>query len=286
MSAVVITGVSTGIGHASAKLFTQEGITVFGSVRSAADAARLQNEMGPLFHPLLFDITKENEVKAAAQVVRESLQGKTLWGLINNAGIAVQGAFFNLPVKDFQKQLDVNLTGQLIVTQAFLPLLGTDATLDGPPGKIINISSVSGKNAYPFMGAYAVSKHGLEAFSESLRRELMIFGIDVIIVGPGAIKTDIWDKARREPFPPGLDTSVYFKAAATLKEYMLSNAEKNGLPAETVASLLLKIMRDKHPKTRYALVPQKFISWTLPNFLPRRWVDWIIARKFGLLRKR
>jgi len=285
MSAIVITGVSTGIGHAAAKLFTSKGIIVFGSVRNEADKARLQSECGENFRPLIFDVTDEKKVYDAANDVRQQLQGKTLWGLINNAGIVVQGALETLPISDLLKQLNVNLIGQLIVTQAFLPLLGTDKTLIGPPSKIINISSVAGKHAYPFMGAYSISKHGLEAFSEGLRRELMVHGIDVIIVGPGAIKTKIWDKARDEEVSKEMAQSVYKAAAFKLKEYMLTEADKHALPAETVANLLLHIMQSKHPKVRYAPVPQKWINWTIPNLLPKRFLDWGIAKKFGLLQK-
>lgn len=285
MSDVVITGVSTGIGHAAAKLFTSQGIRVFGSVRNPADAERLQKEFGPNFQPLIFDVTEADKVKSAAQYVREQLHGKTLSGLINNAGIAVQGALLYISIKDFQKQLDVNLTGQLIVTQAFAPLLHQDKELMGPPGKIINISSVSGKIAYPFMGAYSISKHGLEAFSESLRRELMIFGVDVIIVGPGSIKTEIWDKAKKQSIPPELIESIYNKPATAFKEYMLKNVEYNGLPAEKAATLLLNILRAKKPKTRYTLVSNKLFNWIIPNLLPKRWYDRLIAKKFGLLKQ-
>ncbi|VVC76391.1 Serine 3-dehydrogenase [Aquicella siphonis] len=283
MFSVVITGVSTGIGHASAKLFANRGIHVFGSLRNESDARRLQHEFGSHFTPLIFDVTDESSVHSAARQTAAYLQGKKLWGLINNAGMAVTGALTTMPVKEFQKQLDVNLTGQLIVIQAFAPLLGVDKSLAGQPGKIINISSVSGKNAYPFLGAYAASKHGLEALSESLRRELMLYGIDVVIVAPGAIKTAIWDKARQQTIPEELSRSDYARPARVFKEYILQSAEKSGLPAETVANLLLHILQSRRPKTRYAPVPQKFFNWTLPNLLPRRWVDWLIAKKLGLL---
>jgi short-subunit dehydrogenase len=181
--------------------------------------------------------------------------------------------------------MEINLFGQVMVTQAFIPLLGADKSLQGKPGKIINISSVAGKNAYPFMCAYSISKHAMEAFSEGLRRELMIFGIDVIIVGPGAIKTDIWTKARNEPVPPELENSIYQQSALEFKKYMLDQAEKHSLPAEDVAKLLLDILQKRHPKTRYAPVPNKFLNWSLPGLMPKRLIDKLIAKKFGLLKK-
>lgn len=285
MQAVVITGVSTGIGYAATRLFTEKGIKVFGSVRNEADAKRLQKECGALYIPLVFDVTDAEKIKNAAQFVSQQLQGQTLWGLINNAGIVVSGAMMNLPMQDLRKQLEVNLFGQVMVTQAFVPLLGADKHLTGAPGKIINISSVAGKNTYPFLGPYAMSKHALEALSEALRRELMIFGIDVVIVGPGSIKTNIWDKAKNEIVTPELENSIYKEPSIAFKNFMLERAEREALPAEDVAQLLLKILRSKHPKVRYAPVPKKLLNWTIPNLMPKRWVDKLIAKMFGLNKK-
>jgi hypothetical protein len=282
MRAVVITGVSTGIGYAATKLFTAEGIKVFGSVRNMSDAKHLQKECGPLYVPLLFDMTDAEKIKIAAQLVRQQLNGQKLWGLINNAGIFVFGAMMNLPIQDLRKQLDVNLFGHVMVTQAFIPMLGADKHLTGEPGKIINISSVAGKNAYPFMCPYSISKYAMEGFSEGLRRELMIFGIDVIIVGPGAIKTNIWDKAGNEPMPPEMENSIYKQPATEFKNYILCSAEKEALPPENVAALLLTILRSKHPKVRYAPIPHKILNWMVFHLLPKRWIDNIIAKKFGL----
>lgn len=285
MSAVVLTGASTGIGFATAKLLTSKGITVFGSVRNEADAKRLQSELGQHYVPLLFDVTDEEKIKASAQFVREQLQCHTLWGLINNAGIVVSGPMMNMPMENLRKQMEVNLFGQVMVTQAFIPLLGADKQLTGAPGKIINISSVAGINTYPFMCPYSMSKHALEAFSEGLRRELMIFGIDVIIVGPGAIKSNIWDKAKSEPNTPEIENSIYKKSATEFKNFMLERADREALPAEYVAKLIYSILMSKHPKVRYAPVPNKIINWIIPNLLPKRWVDKIIASKFGLKRE-
>src|SRR6266498_1580092 len=203
MQSVVVTGVSTGIGWGITKILIQRGFPVFGSVRKTQDAERLTKEFGEGFVPLIFDVTDEAAVQAAARQVRDQLNGETLFGLVNNAGIAIPGPLMHLPTDDFRHQIEVNLVSVLIVTKAFLPLLGTDRSLHGKPGRIINISSVGGKAGGPFLGAYAVSKHELEEFSESLRRELMLYGIDVIIVGPGAVATPIWDKAEQ------LDVSTF-----------------------------------------------------------------------------
>src|SRR5512132_2969025 len=154
MQSVVVTGISTGIGWAITKVLIQHGFRVFGSVRKAQDAERLSKEFGENFVPLLFDVTDEPAVQAAAQQVREQLHGETLFGLVNNAGIAVPGPLMHLPTEDFRYQLEVNLVSVLIVTKGFLPLLGTDRSLHGKPGRIVNISSTGGKFGGPFVGAY------------------------------------------------------------------------------------------------------------------------------------
>lgn len=184
MKSVVITGVSTGIGRATATVLAGQGFHIFGSVRKAQDAQPLQVALGERFTPLLFDVTDEAAVYAAAKTVREKLGGQTLAGLVNNAGIAVGGPLTHLPIADYRKQIEVNLVGPMIVTQAFLPLLGTDKALQGVRGRIVNLTSVGGKIAAPFVGPYSASKFGLEGLSESLRRELMFYGIDVIMVAP------------------------------------------------------------------------------------------------------
>src|SRR5712664_3061297 len=176
MQSVVITGASTGIGWASAKLLLDKGFRVFGSVRKQADADRLKGEFGANFTPLVFDVTDEAAMLAAAREVRAALSGETLAGLVNNAGIALAGPVLEFSVDDFRRQMDVNVIGPIIATQAFGPLLGSDPSLKGPKGRIVMISSVAGRNGNPMSAAYAASKHALEGLSESLRRELMLFG--------------------------------------------------------------------------------------------------------------
>src|ERR1700758_2921139 len=167
MQAVVITGASTGIGYACAKLLLDKGFRVFGSVRKQADADRLKGEFGANFTPLLFDVTDEAAVLTAAREVRAALNGETLFGLVNNAGIAVTGPVLELSVDQFRRQMDVNVTGPIISTQAFGPLLGVDPSLKGPKGRVVMISSVAGKNGNPLTAPYCASKHSVEGLSES-----------------------------------------------------------------------------------------------------------------------
>lgn len=195
MRSVVVTGASTGIGRAAAQALLARGFRVFGSVRKPSDGERLSAELGANFLPLLFDVTDEDAVRAAAAAVGAALGEKTLHGLVNNAGIAVPGPLLELSAAELRHQLDVNVVGQMIVTRAFAPLLGADPARVGRRGRIVMMSSVAGRVGVPFNGPYTASKFALEGLSESLRREFMLFGIDVIVISPGVVVTPIWDKA-------------------------------------------------------------------------------------------
>jgi len=280
MQSVVVTGVSTGIGWGITKVLIQRGFRVFGSVRKTQDAGRLSKEFGKRFVPLLFDVTDEAAVQAAAQYVREQLHGETLFGLVNNAGIAAPGPLIHLPTDEFRQQLEVNLVSILIVTKAFVSLLGADRSLRGQPGRIINISSVSGKSAYPFVGAYVASKYGLEGFSETLRRELILYGIDVIIVGPGPIATPIWDKAEQTDVSLYANTD-YAEPARRAQEYMIRNG-RNGLPAERVGEVVWHALTARNPRVRYAVARGNFLRQVIPSLLPKRLIDRIVAKALGL----
>ena len=279
MQSVVVTGVSTGIGWAITKILIQRGFRVFGSVRNTQDAERLSKEFGECFVPLLFDVTDEAAVQAAAQQVREQLKGETLFGLVNNAGIGVPGPLIHLPTEDFRYQLEVNLVSVLIVTKAFASLLGVDRSLRGQPGRIINMSSVSGKSASPFVGAYSTSKHGFEGFSEALRRELILYGIDVIIVGPGPIATPIWDKAAQADLSLYANTD-YVEAARRAQEYMIRNG-KNGLPPERVGEVVWQALTSRNPRVRYAVVGRDVLRRFMQQILPKRLIDRIVAKALG-----
>lgn len=280
MPSVVVTGVSTGIGRATAELLVQRGFHVFGSVRQLRHAELLQGELGSSFTPLVFDVTDEAAVRSAAQTVRATLQGERLAGLVNNAGIAVGGPLSDVSIAEFRKQMDVNVTGPMIVTQAFLPLLGTDRSLNGMPGRIVNISSVAGKMGAPFLGPYVASKHALEGLSESLRRELMFYGVDVILVAPGHVATPIWDKAEEIDATPYEHLETYPMLRKFL-DYFVAEGRK-GFPPSKIAEAVLTALTASQPKTRYPVVPGSLKNWTIPRLLPKRVVDNIIASQVGL----
>ncbi len=282
--AVVVTGASTGIGFATAKVLAERGLRVFGSVRREADAARLRSEIGERFEPLVFDVTDEAALRAGAGHVRSRLGGETLLGLVNNAGIAVGGPLLHIPLSEMRRQFEVNLFGVLAVTQAFAPLLGAEPSLRGAPGRIVNMSSVGGGIAVPLLGPYVSSKHALEALSDSLRRELMIHGIDVIVVGPGSVRTPIWDKAEQIDVERYANTP-YGEALRRFRDQAVATG-RVGLAPEDVGRLIHEILSIPRPKARYPLLRHRFTGWTLPRLLPKRFLDRLIAKRLGLERRR
>lgn len=283
MRSIVITGVSTGIGYATTKLLLVRGFRVFGSVRKLADAERLQAEFGAYFTPLLFDVTDEKAVRRAADSVRDTLNGETLAGLVNNAGVVVPGALLDLDVSEFRMQMEINVMGPVIATKAFLPLLGADTSLKGAPGCIVMMSSVSGQFGNPLLSPYSTSKFALEGLSESLRRELMLFGIDVVTIAPGPVRTPIWDKAEALDIAR-FANSPYLPALTKLRG-MLAQISEKGLPPERIAALVHRALNDARPSARAVASPEP-IQTFIASLLPRRWADRIVAKYLGLQQRR
>ncbi len=279
MRSVVVTGVSTGIGWSSAKALLDAGLRVFGSVRREADAERLASAFGPNFTPLIFDVTDRPAVGAAAERVARTLGDERLAGLVNNAGVAVVGPLFDIDIEAFSGQFDVNVVGPLIVTQAFLPLLGLDRARKGPPGRIVMMSSVGGRRASPFVGAYFASKFALEGLSQALRLELTPFGVEVVVLGPGMVVTPIWDKADAFDAARYKDTP-YAVPIERLKAYV-SAARKRGLPPDKIGEAVKDAILAPRPKARRVLAPDPVSNW-IAGALPRRLVDRLISRRLGL----
>lgn len=280
MKTVVVTGVSSGIGRAIARELAKRGFRVFGSVRRETDGQALKGELGEAFTPLVFDVTDAAAVLHARDLVAAALGDATLDGLVNNAGIAVPGPLLHLTADEFRHQLEINTVSILAVTQAFAPLLGAREPVPGKAGRIVNISSVAGRMVSPFVGAYAASKHALEALSDAFRRELMIYGIDVIVVEPGAVATEIWDKAEEEDYSAYADT-IYGPILDRFRGYFISRG-REGLPPERIARTVRRALTVSSPKARYLLVPKKLTRWILPRLMSDRMLDRIVAKRLGL----
>lgn len=279
--AVLVTGASTGIGRAIAAKAAAEGAHVFANIRKAQDAERLRAELGARVTPVQFDVTDEAAVRAGAEQVGAALGRRRLFALVNNAGIAVAGPLLHLSAEEIARQLDVNLVGVHRVTQAFAPLLGADPDREGRPGRIVMMSSVGGRNGSPMVGPYAASKFALEGYSQSLRRELLLHGIDVIVVGPGAIATPIWEKSDAEIDIERFANTPYAEMVRKTRDYMLAMG-RSGLPPEDVGALVWRILKRRAPRTRYAILRRPIMDSLLPRVLPARLVDRIIARRLGI----
>lgn len=261
--AALVTGASTGIGRAIAETLAEAGMQVFASVRKKSDAESL-DALG--IRPILFDVTDYDSIQAAASEVQEALNGKALYALVNNAGVAVGGPLEKLPREDLRWQFEVNVFGLMDVTQALMPLMQGG-------GKIVNISSIGGVTTQPFIGAYSASKHALEALSDALRKELLMTGsqTDVIVIQPGNIRTPIWDKADEIDLEAYAGTP-YYELGEKIKRAAVSGGQ-NGEPPERVAEYVLGALGRSQNPARYIVSgnwPQEVL---LPRALPDRWLD-------------
>jgi NAD(P)-dependent dehydrogenase (short-subunit alcohol dehydrogenase family) len=272
---VVITGVSTGIGFDAARLLIERGYRVFGSVRSQADADRIGAALGPHFTPLLFDVTDEAAIGAAAEKVRDAIGDEGLCALVNNSGISGAGPLMHFPLAEMRKMFEVNVFGLLAVTQAFLPLLGARRDCPHPPGRVINISSISGGLVFPFVGAYGASKHAVEALTDGLRRELRLYNIHVIAIEPGNIRTPIWEKsASADARYARTDYAPILQKLPAIMAEMLRRAD----PVERVSIAIHKAIAAPRPKTRYPLT----WLWRCSRVLGDRVLDRMMRRAMGL----
>ena len=282
MKKVVITGVSTGIGYSSAKILCDSGYFVYGSVRKQEDADKLSADLGDNFQFLIFDVTDSNAIKESAVNVQADLKpGESIAGLVNNAGIALGGPVTLIDTNVFRKQFDVNFFGLIDVTKAYLPLLGASKEAQNQ-GKIINISSISGRRSHPFIAPYTASKFAVEAFSDSLRRELMIYGVDVILIEPGPIKTAIWDKTP-DPEDNEFIGSDYEPALKRFYKLFIEMGRK-GLDADVIGNRIKSILQDPRPAIRHVITPQRFVNYTLAGILPTRMFDKMLGKGLGLLK--
>ena len=277
MKNVVITGVSSGIGRAAAGKFVREGFRVFGSVRKKADGERLSQELGPNFIPLYFDLSDSEGISKEYKRVEETVGEEGICLLVNNGGISGGCPIMHVPVEEVARMLDINVLGLLRVSQTFFPLLKKSAARGEYPTKIVNISSGAGLAVRPYIGAYAASKHAVEAISDAQRRELMRYGIDVVIIEPGPIQTDIWGKQMKKEFEYQ-DTDY-----ARLFRHMdkgVGDMQNNALPVEKVSDLIYKVYTSRKPKTRNLIAPNYWAFWLAIHVLPDRMIDRMFKKYF------
>jgi len=277
---ILITGCSTGLGLGATRAFAARGYRVIATVRSEDDAKRLQTEGKGNIHPVICDVTREEHVAALPDHVRRITGDGILDGLINNAGIMIEpGPVEFQKMKNIRAQFDVNVFGMMAVTIALLPLLGTADTTPRHAGRIINISSIEGKIASPFISTYTATKCAIEGFSSSLRRELRLFGIKVIIVGPGGIKSEMWRKNPLDVAP--LAGTAYEEPFRKLRE-LSKKMEGDAATADEVGNFLTRVFEAPRPKTRYAYSRKPLLDGTWPAMLPDLWYDAALGMLLGL----
>jgi len=280
---VVITGASTGIGEACALRLDKLGWRVFAGVRKEADAERLKKEGSERLTPAFIDVTDEGSIMKAEETVRAVVGEAGLAGLVNNAGVGIHGPLEFIPLEDLRRQLEVNTIGQIAVTQVFLPLIRKGH------GRIVNIGSIGGKMATPFLGPYAASKFAMEALTDSLRQELRPWDIHVAIVEPGSIATPIWDKGQAgademEQKLPEEAMKLYGTAVDAVRT-AARQFESRAVPPDRVAQAVAHALTSRRPRTRYVVGFDATIQRVLAAVVPDRMRDGLTARMLGLPRR-
>lgn len=277
--AVLITGASSGIGEACALHLDGLGFTVFAGVRREEDADMLKTRASSRLTPVILDVTDENTITQARYTLETALPETGLWGLVNNAGLVVGGPLEVLPLEELRKQLEVNVIGQVAVAKAFTPLLRQAR------GRLVNMGSIAGRSALPFLGPYSASKFALAALTDALRMELKPWGIAVSLIEPGSIKTPIWEKSLghaaslRKALPRELE-SLYSTAMDRMEEASRRSALR-GVSTEHVVRCVVHALTNPRPKTHY-LVGRDAVLRALLNGLPAWVKDWLILTRLGL----
>ena len=279
--AVVVTGASTGIGRATALLLDREGYRVFAGVRKQADAESLEEAGSERLTPITIDVTEGRSIDSATREIERAVGSEGLVGLVNNAGVGGGGGpIEHMDLDDLRGTLEVNLLGQVAVTQAFLPQIRQTK------GTIVFVASIGGRVASPFMSPYNVSKFGVEALGESLRHELRPWGIDVVIVEPGSIDTEIWGKGAKvaEERVAGLSPParrLYGKQLGRFGELLRETASR-GIKPDRVAQVIDRAIRSQNPRHRYLVGVDAKVSARLKGNLPDRTFARLAGRRYKL----
>jgi NAD(P)-dependent dehydrogenase (short-subunit alcohol dehydrogenase family) len=277
--AVLISGASTGIGRACTEHLDGLGFTVFAGVRKQSDADSLRGAGSARTQPVMLDVTDSESIASAMRIVDEASPAG-LAGLVNNAGISVGGPLEFAPIDEWRRGLEVNFIGQVAVTRAALPALRKAR------GRIVNMTSIGGRVASPFLGPYNASKYALEAVTDALRLELRQFGVEVAAVEPGAVATPIWEKSRASAEQttasmPAEALELYGAGFAAIDKF-ISLGERSGVPPLEVARAVEHALTARRPKTRYVVGRDAKMRLFLTRLLPTRVMDRVVVRAMGL----
>ncbi|MGE0785159.1 MAG: SDR family oxidoreductase [Sandaracinaceae bacterium] len=270
---ILITGTSTGVGYGATKALSAAGYRVIATVRSAEDAERLTQELGSGVHPVLCDVTRPDDVAALPAHVARISENGWLDGLVNNAAIELIAPAELQPMEDIRALFETNVFGLMAVTKALLPVLGTAPEAGEHEGRIVNVSSIGGVLALPLLSAYAATKHAIEGYSHSLRRELRGTGVRVIILGPGAIRSALW----RKHLPRMYEGTPYERSMANLSELMRTS-EAGAATEDAIGQFIRKLFEVRRPRARYVFTPNRLTNWTLPTLASHEMVDRMVAR--------
>lgn len=280
--AVLVTGASSGMGKACALRLAQAGYTVFAGVRKEHDAQLLRQEGSSRLIPVILDVTNDHTIAEACQTIRETVKDAGLAGLVNCAGVGVTAPMELVPLEELRRQFEINVIGQVAVIQAFLPLIRAAR------GRIINISSVGGKTTIPFGGPLCASKYAVESINDALRMELRPWGIHVVAIAPGSIRTPAVDKlvqdseAMLKTFSAE-GTRRYAPAYRAFVQTFFKH-EEAGAPPDVMARVVLDALVARKPRTRYPVGPLSRRLPLLASLLPARVFDGVKIRLFGLPR--
>ncbi len=282
--AVLVTGASTGIGHACATRLVREGCSVFAGVRRAEDGERLSAAAPERLRWLILDVTDAGQIAAAVAAVTQVVGERGIAGLVNNAGIALGGPLEFVTPEVLRRQFEVNVIGLHAVTAAFLPLIRR------AHGRIVHVGSISGRISSPFIGPYTASKHAVEGLTDTLRLELAPEGIHVAVIEPGQVRTPIWDKAvatsgkiaSRLP-PEGL---ARYGSRLRVFQWMMERAPRVAVPPERVADAVVHALLAAEPRTRYVVGRDARVRLWLSRLLPDRLMDAIVLGALGRIERR
>lgn len=278
--AILVTGASTGIGFDCVRVLIENGFDVIATVRKESDKAHLESAFPNQVRVLILDVNNFEQVSLLPKTLQESFDIQKLHGLVNNAGVAFGAPFAYQDFSEVQSVVQTNVLALMKVTQVCVPLLKFDTAHAHPGGRIVNISSIAGTSALPFLSVYAASKHAVEGFSAALHNELKLFKIKVLVVAPGSIKTPIWQKGF-EVVQNKYQSTAYGEAFGRFMKIVESEVE-HALPVTAVSSCVLDALKSESPQLRYEPIPRKFRNKYLMGLLPRFLMDYSITQMLGL----